>query len=147
MYIESLDEKLAGEHFAGKTREEAKALIKSNFLYYTEDLAWMNSELFSSYIYSVMDLADEELCEFNEESADALDCIVSMLEMRYILNGVKKGEPLELIVELLHKVKMFCEHSMQRPTFRQLDKIEQRLIISSLKKINKLEKLYMATRK
>jgi len=144
MYGESLDERLAREHFLGKTRAEAKALIKSNFLYYAEDLAWMPSDLFSVYIHSVIDLAEEEFAEFHEESADTLCCIVSMLESRHILNGNKKDEPLEAIGELLCKSKEFCKRSMQNPIFQHLHKRQQRSIISPLNKLVSLEKKYLS---
>lgn len=142
MHKEPLDERLAKEHFSGKTREEAKELIKSNFSYYVEDLAWMSVGLFSIYIHSVIDVAEEDFIEFNEESADTLLCIVSMLDIRHTLNGNDKEEPLKAIGELLRKSKEFCECSMQDPTFRQLNKQQQRLIISPLKKLVLLEKQY-----
>lgn len=142
MYREPLEEKLAVEHFAGKSREEAKVLIKSNFLYYVEDLAWMPVGLFSTYIHSVIDLAEEDFIGFDEESADTLSCIVSMLEIRFTLNGNKREEPLEAIGELLRKSRAFCEQAMQDPTFGRLHKQQQRLILSPLKKIAILEKQY-----
>jgi len=90
--------------------------------------------LFSIYIHSVIDLTEEDFVELNEESADTLSCIVSMLEIRRTLNGNNKEEPLKAIGELLRKSKEFCECSMQDPAFQQWHKQQQRLIISSLKK-------------
>lgn len=140
--MESLDEELAREHFSGKTREEAKNLIKSNFNYYVEDLAWMSSALFDQYVLSVTDLAKEELQDFDEESSDCLENIVNMLEGRYILNGNSREEPLKKITELLFLCREFCERTMQTPTFSLLHRQEQRIILSALKKINSLAKSY-----
>ena len=140
--MESLDEKLAREHFSGKTREEAKKLIKSNFNYYAEDLAWMSSALFEQYVLSVIDLAKEEMRDFHAESSDCLENIVFMLENRYCLNGFSREEPIKKIAELLFLCKEFCERAMQTPTFSLLHKQEKRIILSSLKKIDSLAKSY-----
>lgn len=140
--MESLEEKPAGEHFSGKTREEAKNLIKSNFNYYAEDLAWMSSALFDQYVLSVIDFAKEELQDFHDESCDCLENVVFMLEYRYNLNGFSREEPLKKIAELLFLCRKFCERSMQTPDFSLLHKQEQRRILSPLKKIDSLVKAY-----
>ena len=139
--MESLDEEeLAREHYSGKTREEAKNLIKSNFHFYGEDLAWMSSALFNQYVLSVIDLAKEELQDFHDESCDFLENVVFMLEYRYTLNGSAREEPLKKIAELLILCREFCERAMQTAAFSLLHKQEQRRILSPLKKIESLEK-------
>lgn len=142
--MESLDEEMARKHFSGKTREEAKNLIKSNFNYYAEDLAWMSSILFAQYVPSVIDLAEEELQDFQDESCDYLENVVYMLEYRYSLNGCSGAEPQKKIAELLILCRQFCERAMQTPDFSLLHKQEQRRILSPLKKIDPLIKLYCA---
>jgi hypothetical protein len=45
----NLDERLALEHFLGKTLEEAEELFRENSTYYWEDLMWMGSYGFAFY--------------------------------------------------------------------------------------------------
>jgi hypothetical protein len=47
---DTLDERVAVEHFLGKDRKAAEALFRENFIYYQEDLMWMGPRAFCFYL-------------------------------------------------------------------------------------------------
>ena len=54
-----LDERMALEHFFGKSREEALELLRQDFSYYVEDLTYMGDKAFFYYLGAVKDYLEE----------------------------------------------------------------------------------------
>ena len=52
--FDSLDERVAVEHFLGKTLEEAELLFRENSSYYMEDLVWMGAPAFWYYVQAAV---------------------------------------------------------------------------------------------
>jgi hypothetical protein len=47
---DSLDERVACEHFLGKTLQDAEMMFRTNWDYYQEDLMWMGPRAFRYYV-------------------------------------------------------------------------------------------------
>jgi hypothetical protein len=57
----SLDEKIACEHFLGKSVEEAKNLLHKDSGKYQEDLMWMGPDAFQYYVIAVIEYLKSEV--------------------------------------------------------------------------------------
>ena len=82
---DSLDERVACDHFLGKSLEQAEALFREISLYYQEDLMWMGPTAFRFYVQSYINYLQ------NDSAADDIDirCFASILEHRM---GVEAAE-------------------------------------------------------
>jgi len=75
----SLDEKVAVEHFLGKSVEMAQALFKENSIYYAGDIMWMGTKAFAYYFPA---FASYLVSEDARGDADALNSLVGLLTFR-----------------------------------------------------------------
>lgn len=118
---DSLDEKIASEHFLNKTLQQAEALFRKNSTYYQEDLMWMGPRAFSFYLqaainylrskHSVGDdgfidcLYEVVMFRFPQEGFSlALDSVKELVD--YVINNFEKFDVHEDIYgDLLGKYK------------------------------------------
>ena len=75
----NLDEKVAVEHFLGKSADAAQALFNENSLYYSGDLMWMGPKAFGYYFPA---FASYLASETAKGDADALNALVGMITFR-----------------------------------------------------------------
>lgn len=73
---DSLDERVARDHFLGKTVEEAEALFRENSAYYQEDLMWMGPRAFAYYLQSVVNYLKSEHAAEDDHFIDSLHSLV-----------------------------------------------------------------------
>ena len=115
--FDTLDERVACDHFYKKTLAEAEALFRENSLYYQEDLLWMGIKAFKFYLPSVINYLqseyaakDSDLINFLHEIIDfrsseagfseALDSVNSLID--YVLANYEKFEVDSAIYGNLH---------------------------------------------
>ena len=84
---DSLDERAASAHFAGKNLDEAEALFRQNSLYYQEDLMFMGPIAFRFYIHAAIRYFQSDAATGD---SDIVYCLAGLLEFRL------KYEPEEL---------------------------------------------------
>jgi hypothetical protein len=77
--FDSLDERIAVEHFLGKELKQAEALFRENFLVYQEDLMWMGPIAFRFYVPAAIDYL---LSEQADNDTDAVSSFCSVIEFR-----------------------------------------------------------------
>lgn len=67
-----LDERIALDHFLGRTQSEAARLFFENPLYYESDLKWMGSKAFAYYLPATRPFLEASDSSGNIEFLDAL---------------------------------------------------------------------------
>jgi hypothetical protein len=75
----NLDEKVAVEHFLGKTQVEAECFFRENALYYQEDLMWMGDKGFAFYFPAFSSYLQSP---YANGDSDALNCVTSVISFR-----------------------------------------------------------------
>lgn len=75
----NLDEKVAIEHFLGKSVNAAQALFSENSLYYSGDLMWMGPKAFAYYFPA---FAAYLRSESAKDDSDALNALADMITFR-----------------------------------------------------------------
>jgi hypothetical protein len=85
---DSLDERVACDHFLGKSLDEAEALFRENSLYYQECLMWMGPIAFRYYVQAVIKYIQSDASTGDDH---IISCLAGILE--YWL----EFEPLELV--------------------------------------------------
>lgn len=76
---ENLDEKLAAEHFLGKTLREAENLFRENAIHYAGDLMWMGDAAFAFYF---MAFSRYLKSSHADGDSDALNSLASIIAFR-----------------------------------------------------------------
>jgi hypothetical protein len=76
---ENLDEKLAAEHFFGKSASEAESLFRENAIYYAGDLMWMGDKAFAFYLPAFSRFLESSHADGD---ADALNSLASVVGFR-----------------------------------------------------------------
>lgn len=76
---ENLDEKLAVEHFLGKSVSQAEKLFRENAIYYAGDLMWMGDKAFAFYFPAFSRFLESTHADGD---ADALNSLASIIAFR-----------------------------------------------------------------
>ena len=76
---ENLDEKLAVEHFLGKSASQAESLFRENAIYYAGDLMWMGDKAFAFYFPAYSRFLESSHANGD---ADALNSLASVIAFR-----------------------------------------------------------------
>jgi hypothetical protein len=76
---ENLDEKLAAEHFLGKTVSEAEDLFQENAIHYAGDLMWMGDKAFACYFPAFSRFLESSHADGD---ADVLNSLASIIAFR-----------------------------------------------------------------
>jgi hypothetical protein len=76
---DSLDERVACEHFLGKNLEQAEALFRENSVYFQEDLMFMGPAAFRVYVIAAINYIQSKE---GAGDSDMVNCIASILEFR-----------------------------------------------------------------
>jgi hypothetical protein len=84
---DTLDERVACDHFLGKSLEQAEALFRENSLHYQEDLMWMGPIAFRFYVQSFVSYIQSDSAAADSDVSG----FASILEHRL------EFEPAELI--------------------------------------------------
>ena len=77
--FDSLDERIACDHFFGKSLEEAEQLFRELPLVYQEDLMWMGPVAFRYYVTAVIGYIKSD---FATGDSDIINCYGGLLEFR-----------------------------------------------------------------
>jgi hypothetical protein len=75
----SLDEKVALQHFLGKTPEQAEALFREDSLHKLFDLMWMGPKAFCFYVPAAVNYIRSNA---SSGDSDAISCFLAVLEFR-----------------------------------------------------------------
>ena len=94
---DSLDERLACEHFLGKSLTEAEALFRENSLYYQEDLMFMGASAFRFYVQAAISYIQSEQASGD---SDIISCFASILEHRLEFEAEELGAVAPQLVSL-----------------------------------------------
>jgi hypothetical protein len=73
---DSLDERIACEHFLGKTLDEAETLFRENSGYYQEDLMWMGPRAFAFYLDAALSYLRSDAGAGDDHFVDCLQVIL-----------------------------------------------------------------------
>ena len=76
---ENLDEKLAAEHFLGKSASQAETLFRENAIHYAGDLIWMGDKAFAFYFPAFSRFLESTHADGD---ADALNSLASVIAFR-----------------------------------------------------------------
>lgn len=77
---DSLDERVAVRHFAGKTLDEAEALFRDNALLYQEDLMFMGPVAFRFYVVAYVNYLRSDA---SSGDSDAVNCFLGLVRYRW----------------------------------------------------------------
>lgn len=77
--FDSLDERCAVKNFLGKDMEQARSLLRENFLHYQEDLMWMGPIAFRFYVPAAIHYL---LSAEADNDADAANSFCGLIEFR-----------------------------------------------------------------
>src|SRR6476659_4855107 len=101
---DSLDERVACEHFLGKSVAEAEALFRDNALLYQEDLMWMGPVAFRYYVTAIIRYIQSEAASGDP---DIINCFAGLLEFRL------EHEPNELR-PIMDQLSSICRYVVER---------------------------------
>ncbi|WP_139215530.1 hypothetical protein [Lysobacter sp. cf310] len=117
-----LDERVAYEHFFGKSLEEGVALFRELDHVYIEDLAWMGDVAFDFYV-------DAYIAYLLESPRDTVDiCLAKGLVVTKVAMGNETGKLLDLVdaIERYGEPLEVCDRGRDR----EYDEIKRRLLFS-----------------
>ena len=125
---DSLDERVACDHFLGKSLEQAEALFRENSLYYQEDLLWMGPVAFRFYVHSFINYIQTDSAAAESD----VSCFASILDHRL---EFESGELIAIAMSLATTCRkvlnQFDRYSCQPESYgdlrRRLESLVQRL--------------------
>lgn len=106
----SLDEKVASEHFLNKTVQQAEALFRENSAHYQEDLMWMGPRAFHFYLQAAINYLQSEHSTGDDHFIDCLhEIVVFRVEQEGFVLALERVN--EMIDYVINNYEKFDVHT------------------------------------